>query len=168
MKNKYKIIKEKEEENIILEQEIIELESECDKYFILQENIDNYVKNKLYLLNYNMRKLEDLLIDIAIIKCIVINDKLDKNSKLYNNIKNYIIEDSNGYAIVLNKFMNITETQSNADLKCIIIANEWFIRLCICIPYIDNLVAVINVQSIGFTNIWEFRTTIECKFIIDI
>ena len=81
MNDKYKIIKSKKLENIQLEKDIISLEENCDKYFVLQENIDKYFKSKLPLLKYNITKLEDFLIEIATIKCIVI----DENSVLLLN-----------------------------------------------------------------------------------
>lgn len=81
MSDKYKIIKSKKLENIQLEKEIINLEEKCDKCFILQDNIEKYFKTKLPLLKYNITKLEDFLIEIAIIKCVIV----DENSVLLLN-----------------------------------------------------------------------------------
>ena len=81
MSDKYKIIKSKKLENIQLEKEIINLEEKCDKCFILQDNIEKCFKTKLPLLKYNITKLEDFLIEIAIIKCVIV----DENSVLLLN-----------------------------------------------------------------------------------
>ena len=81
MNDKYKIIKSKKLENIQLEKDIISLEENCDKCFILQDNIEKHFKSKLPLLKYNITKLEDFLIEISTIKCIVI----DENSVLLLN-----------------------------------------------------------------------------------
>ena len=81
MINKNKIIKNKKLENKQLQNDIIKLEEDCDKCFALQENIEKYFKTKLILLKYNIIKLEDFLIEIATIKCIII----DENSILLLN-----------------------------------------------------------------------------------
>ena len=81
MSDKYQIINDKKQENLDLEKQIIDIEENCDKCFVLQENIDEYFKLKLPLLKYNITKLEDFLIEIATIKCIVI----DENSVLLLN-----------------------------------------------------------------------------------
>ena len=81
MSDKYQIINDKKQENLDLEKQIIDIEENCDKCFVLQENIDEYFKSKLPLLKYNITKLEDFLIEIATIKCIVI----DENSVLLLN-----------------------------------------------------------------------------------
>lgn len=81
MSDKYKIIKSKKLENIQLEKDMIALEKKCNKYFNLQDNIDAFLKSKLPLLKYNITKLEDFLIEIAIINCVII----DENSVLLLN-----------------------------------------------------------------------------------
>lgn len=74
MSDKYKIIRSKKLENIQLKKDIITLEEKCNKYFVLQDKIEKSFKSKLPLLKYNIAKLEDFLIEIAIIKCVIIDD----------------------------------------------------------------------------------------------
>lgn len=116
MQNKNKIIHDKQNENYILKSELEELEKECNKYLILQENIDNYMKNNLFLLKYKIRKLEEFLIGIATLKCIIIDNNTFnkiKNSKLYNRIENYLYYDktSNNFILLLNKFNDNIKTK---------------------------------------------------------
>ena len=89
--NVERIISEKIRENLVLKQELDKLEKECDRYFIIEENIENYSNNKIKLLYCKIKTIEKFLIEIATMNAILINKK-NINSIVDSGIGNKILD----------------------------------------------------------------------------
>ena len=89
--NVERIISEKIRENLVLKQELDKLEKECDRYFIIEENIENYSNNKIKLLYCKIKTIEKFLIEIATMNAILINKK-NINNIVDSGIGNKILD----------------------------------------------------------------------------
>ena len=114
--DKNRIIYEKTKENLMLRKELDKLENECDRYFIIEENIEKYINEKIEELYYKIKELEYFLIKIATTYGLLINKKNVKNIKNDNigtkllNSKSFDVDD-NKVILFLNEKEDIISTR---------------------------------------------------------